>query len=62
MCLSLKHYAKKGSPGFIKLSKGFMVTGGLRSSDLIKISHFTAESQGLEEGSELLKVIQQNRG
>ena len=33
---------QEGSPGFIRLSKGFMVMRRLRSSDLGKISCFTA--------------------
>lgn len=32
----------EGSPGFIRLSRGFMVMRGLRGSDLDKISCFTA--------------------
>lgn len=39
---SWKHHVKEGSPGFIRLSKGFMVRRRLRSSDLDKISCFIA--------------------
>ena len=53
---SLKHDAKKGSPAFFRLSKGFMVTRRLRNSDLDKIFYFAAEDQGLGKASELLKV------
>lgn len=39
---SWKHRVTEGSPGFIRLSRGFMVMRGLRGSDLDKISCFTA--------------------
>lgn len=58
---SLKHYAKKGSTGFIRLPQGLMAARRLSSSNPDEIPYFTAEDQGLGESSELCKVNRWNR-